>query len=111
MLYEKTRTSSFNQEAENNLFSFFIQVRIEWLQLPWSSNASPVKLLSRMLFTVPPAEGGEKGGKVGTLLNVPFILSCCRSAGKMPSLDVNFLQITIETVSHLDEHRSSERTA
>lgn len=117
VLYEKTRTSSFNQEAENSPFPFFIRVRMEWLQLPWSSNASPVKLLSRMLFTVPPAEGGERGGKVGrllnllNLLNVPFILGCCRSAGKMPSLDVNFLQITIETVRHLDEHRSSGGTA
>lgn len=55
--------------------------------------------------------GAGRGGKVGRLVNLAFILSLCLSAGRMPSLDVNFLQIAIETVSYLDEQGSSERTA
>lgn len=53
---------------------------------------------------------GLVGGIEG-LVNFPFILSLCHSAGRMPSLDVNFLQITIEAVSYLDEQSSAERTA
>lgn len=50
-------------------------------------------------------------GGIEALVNFPFILSLCHSAGRMPSLDVNFLQITIEAVSYLDEQSSVERTA
>jgi hypothetical protein len=60
-----------------------------------------------MLFTVLRVGGWGVEG----LINLPFILSLCHSAGRMPSLDVNFLQITIEAVSNLDEQHSSERTA